>query len=287
MHAQDLQDLARQWPVHALDTPQGRIGYRRAGDGPWLVLLHGIGSASGSWLRQLQALSRSFTVLAWEAPGYGCSDPVAAEQPAPADYAGRLWSWLDALAPARPPIVLAGHSLGCLMAAAAAGLRPQQVRRLVLLAPAQGYGLADPALRQARLADRLDMLARLGPTGLAAQRGAAMLSPQADPGLRAYVQSLMAAIRPAGYTQAAHLLADADLAGLLAAVGCPVTVASGSADTITPAAGCSALAARVGAPYLSLGPVGHACALEAADAVNGLLLQTPTEPDQEPGEPRP
>ena len=38
-----------------------------------------------------------------------------------------------------------------------------------------------------------------------------------------------------------------------------------------PLAGCEALAKGAHAPYVSLGPVGHVCALEGPDAVNALL----------------
>ena len=87
-----------------------------------------------------------------------------------------------------------------------------------------------------------------------------------------------AAITPAGYTQAAHMLAGGDLIGDLQRLGCPVVVASGSADSITPPAGCRVIAQSAGAPYLDLGPAGHACALEAALAVNQLLGLVPREP---------
>jgi pimeloyl-ACP methyl ester carboxylesterase len=55
-------------------------------------------------------------------------------------------------------------------------------------------------------------------------------------------------------------------------VHCPIMVASGAADTITPAAGCESLARERGVPYRTLGPVGHACPLEAAATVNQLLM---------------
>jgi pimeloyl-ACP methyl ester carboxylesterase len=60
-------------------------------------------------------------VLAWDAPGYGNSAPLAPmAMPGAADYAERLWAWLDALGPqAAAPLVLVGHSLGALMACAA------------------------------------------------------------------------------------------------------------------------------------------------------------------------
>jgi pimeloyl-ACP methyl ester carboxylesterase len=36
-------------------------------------------------------------VLAWDAPGYGQSEPLPDSQPTPQAYAQRLWAWLDAL----------------------------------------------------------------------------------------------------------------------------------------------------------------------------------------------
>jgi pimeloyl-ACP methyl ester carboxylesterase len=270
----DWTSLSERFAPQTVDTALGRTAFRRAGQGgPVLVLLHGIGSASGSWVAQLDALSATHTVLAWDAPGYGQSEPLPDSQPTAHAYAQRMWAWLDALG-FHQPLTLVGHSLGALMATAAAGEQSERVRSLVLLSPAAGYGQAAPELRQAKRDDRLHKLASLGPAGMAEQRGAAMLSPQAPPEMVAYVKATMARIHPAGYTQATHMLANADLASLLVQVRCPVTVACGEADTITPPAGCRALAQQAGLPeasYVSLGPVGHACALEAAPAVNALL----------------
>lgn len=278
----DLQALSQRFAPQAVDTAGGRIGFRRAGAGRGqpLVLLHGIGSGSGSWVRQLEAFGDTREVLAWDAPGYGASAPVPADRPQARDYGERVWAWLDAL-DLRGPVTLAGHSLGAIMAAAAAGLQPARVARLVLLSPAGGYGQADAEVREAKRRDRLHNLDTLGPAGMADKRGAAMVSAQAahaaeagdapSAALVAYVKATMAQVIPAGYTQATHLLSDADLASLLAAVRAPLVVASGSADTITPPAGCEALARGANAPYLSLGPVGHVCALEGPDAVNALL----------------
>jgi pimeloyl-ACP methyl ester carboxylesterase len=106
---------------------------------------------------------------------------------------------------------------------------------------------------------------------MAQKRGAAMLSPQADPALVAYVQSVMAQVHPDGYTQACHLLSMGDLLTDLALVSCPVAVASGLADAITPAAGCQQVAAAAGVPWTDLGNAGHACALDAPEQVNALL----------------
>ena len=97
-----------------------QFSFREAGDGSPLVLLHGIGSNSGSWQNQLAVLSGQFRVLAWDAPGYGESTPLDMPQPDAQDYADALDAFLDAMQ--IPECCLVGHSLGTLMAAAFASL---------------------------------------------------------------------------------------------------------------------------------------------------------------------
>jgi pimeloyl-ACP methyl ester carboxylesterase len=67
------------------------------------------------------------------------------------------------------------------------------------------------------------------------------------------------------------MLGQGNLRQDLQTVACPVSVASGEADTVTPPANCDAVAQDAAAKRISLGPVGHACPLEAAEAVNALL----------------
>ena len=263
----------RASPVQRGDTPLGNIAYRQAGRGAIThVLLHGIGSASASWDAQLAwAQDRSDVgVLAWDAPGYGASTPVGPLKPQASDYAARLWAWLDALS-CGSPVVLVGHSLGALMAASAAQAQPERVARLLLLSPARGYGDAPAAERERMVSGRLNNLQQLGPQGMAQARAAAMLSPQALPQWVEQVRQNMAAIDPAGYTLAVHLLAAGRLLHDVAGLTVPMAVASGEADTITTPAACDEVAAAARVQRQSLGPVGHACAIEAADAVIALL----------------
>lgn len=258
-------------------TGDAQVAYRQSGSNYIThVLLHGIGSASGNWLMQLEAVANSTQsgLLAWDAPGYGGSSPVAPLQPQAADYAARLWAWLDALNVSQP-ITLVGHSLGALMVTRAASERPDRVNRLVLLAPAQGYAKAPAAEREKKLSDRLSQLAQLGPHGLGQQRGASMVSTHAAPELVAYVQRMMSQINVAGYSQAAHLLAAGELMADLPQVRCPIAVASGQLDNATPVAACKAVAQAAATPWSDLGPVGHACALEASAQVNAILKLTP------------
>jgi pimeloyl-ACP methyl ester carboxylesterase len=272
----DLQSRLQSHPLQKVENTFGTTQYRHAGASTAQathVLLHGIGSGSGSWLMQLDAAidnSQHVSVLAWEAPGYGDSTRVSPKQPLAIDYGQRVWAWLDSLEITHP-ITLVGHSLGALMAASAASTQPERVSSLVLLAPAQGYGLADATLRQQKLNDRLHAIQTLGPKGMAKKRGAAMLSSQCSAEQLTYVQSIMAQVDPSGYTQAAHLLSQGDIATDLRRSKAPLIIASGRADGITPMTGCQHLAGRFNVPWQDLGEVGHACALEGAATVNTLL----------------
>ena len=95
-----------QFAPERVAVGQATVQFRRArsalaGEAVTHVLLHGIGSASGSWLAQLQqtraAQGLAAHVLAWDAPGYANSTALPMDTPVAADYALRLWQWLDAL----------------------------------------------------------------------------------------------------------------------------------------------------------------------------------------------
>jgi pimeloyl-ACP methyl ester carboxylesterase len=274
-----LTDRLQRFAPQVVAVPGGQVAYRQAGNQRVShVLLHGIGSASASWLLQLEAANEGngLGLLAWDAPGYGNSSALAPAQPDAGHYAQRLWAWLDALGISHP-VTLVGHSLGALMVARAAVQRPGQAAQLVLLAPAQGYAQASAFERDKKLNERLRQLAELGPHGVGQQRGAGMVSPQAAPELVDYIQGVMAQIQVAGYTQAAHLLSGGDLLADLHTITqqaiCPVVVASGHLDRATLLQACQAVAAAAKTPWVDLGAVGHACALQAAPLVNDLLCQ--------------
>lgn len=250
-----------------------------AAKGAPLVLLHGIGSNAGSWIKQLEHGFNGSRVIAWHAPGYEASTPLAVSSPAAADYAQRLWAWLDAMNIEQ--VYLVGHSLGCIMAASASAQQPQRVASLLLLAPAIGYGLSSDAVRQEKCGNRLSLLKELGPAGMALKRGAALLSstaPQADID---YAKAMMSRIHIEGYTQATALLGNSNIHMDLE-VWCAASkqtsnrvakthVACGDLDGITPPAQCAALAQQHGIGFTTIAGAGHLCALEAAAAVNACI----------------
>ena len=99
------------------------------GRGPAIVLVRGLDSGTERWLPTARILARQHRVVFVDLPGHGVS---AMPEPFSLERATRV---LDvALARAsREPVVLVGHSLGGLVAAAEACAHPGRVRALVLI----------------------------------------------------------------------------------------------------------------------------------------------------------
>jgi pimeloyl-ACP methyl ester carboxylesterase len=203
-----------------------------SGDTP-LVLLHGLGSNAHSFEPLMRALASRYPSLAWDAPGYGDSKPLAVAWPDASDYANALERLLARL-DVRRCIVL-GHSLGCLIAARYAVIAPARVAALVLISPALGYFADRGGALPPGVAARLEDLDRLGPQAFAAKRAPGLLAdPAAQPDVLAAVERAMAAVRRPGYDQAARVLASGRLFDDAATIVVPAAVITAAEDRITP-----------------------------------------------------
>src|SRR5262249_50694999 len=126
------------------------VAYRRAGQGPVIVLLHGFTQDSRVWRQQLEGLSDRFTVIAWDAPGAGqSSDPPAGFTIS--DWADTLAGLLDAVAVARAHIL--GLSWGGLLAQEFYRKYPARVLSLILVDTYAGWkGSLSELIAQERFA---------------------------------------------------------------------------------------------------------------------------------------
>ena len=242
----------------------GGISYRETGADQALVLLHGIGSSSASWLNQLETL-KGYRLIAWDAPGYGDSEFLKNNEPKAADYAEALHGFLDRLL--LKDVVIVGNSLGCLMAGAYAAAHPERVRSMILFSPAAGN-----AGDESKQRERLKQFEELGAEGLAEKRSPTLVgkaSPREAVELMRWTQRR---IRAQGYRQAVHCLTHGRLAEDARKFPKKVLVACGSEDIVTPEAGCKAVAAAYPrAEYRSLPGIGHVPHMEAPETVNELI----------------
>ena len=155
------------YPESAFLEVQGMpVHYRRVGDGPHLLLLHGTGATLHTWEGWTAALRDSFDIVSVTLPAFGLTGP----QP-DGDYS--IDAYVDFLEVFTTQIgldsfYLAGNSLGGLIAWEYALAHPQQVQKLVLL-NAAGWprDQAMPlAMRLARLPGFKWLLQRVTPKSL-------------------------------------------------------------------------------------------------------------------------
>ncbi len=95
--------------MQSMSVGDGEIGYRRAGDGPPLVLLHGAVCDSRVGRLTLASLADEFDVIAGDTPGCGASSDLP-PGPQMADYADRLADFM--VAPDLERAAVVGHSWG-------------------------------------------------------------------------------------------------------------------------------------------------------------------------------
>src|SRR4051812_10844158 len=107
-----------------------RVSYRTGGDGPVLVLIHGITSSSASWEPVLPLLAERFTVIAPDLLGHGESAKPAGDYSLGA-YACLIRDVMLTLEHESATVV--GHSLGGGVAMQLAYQFPELIDRLVLV----------------------------------------------------------------------------------------------------------------------------------------------------------
>jgi pimeloyl-ACP methyl ester carboxylesterase len=107
-----------------------RIAYRAAGQGPVLVLVHGITSTSATWEAVMPTLAKRFTVIAPDLLGHGGSAKPRGDYSLGA-YASGVRDLMLALGHERATFV--GHSLGGGVAMQLAYQFPERCERLVLV----------------------------------------------------------------------------------------------------------------------------------------------------------
>ena len=121
-----------------------RRAYVMAGEGPPILLLHGVGMDHRSWLPVVELLAPHYTVIAPDILGHGQSDKPRADYSI-AGFANGVRDLISVLGIGSATVV--GHSLGGGIAMQFAYQFPQMTQRLVLVA-AGGFGrTVNPLIR--------------------------------------------------------------------------------------------------------------------------------------------
>jgi pimeloyl-ACP methyl ester carboxylesterase len=235
---------------------------RMAGQ-PEIVLLHGAGMDHSVWTLQSRSLAhRGRNVLALDLPGHGRSGgaPLASVE-AIAAWVPRV---LDAAGSERAALV--GHSMGALVALAAAASWPDRVRSLVLLGAAPSMQVHPDLLGAARAGDpaAADFITAWG-FGRRAQLGGSQVPGLWMLGGGGRLLRQRGAAAALGVDLAA-CAAYGDALAAAARIGCPALVIAGAQDRMTPPKGGRALAAAIpGCRFLEIPEAGHMMMVEQPD----------------------
>jgi pimeloyl-ACP methyl ester carboxylesterase len=236
---------------HVIDVDSSPVAWREAGSGPVAVFLHGLGGGRTAWRPQLEVLSEVRRCVAWDAPGYGASDPV---QDTSFDaYARAALSVIDTVSPGEA-VDLVGMSFGGMIAQYATALAPERIRSLTLLCTSPKFGL-----------DGTDAAAPLILPSLVGPNGAHVL-PEAI--------AAMGRVPLAGLLDSLSTIASHDSRALLPAIVTPTLVLVGELDDETPVTYGQAIVDLLPNGRLEVIPgVGHLLNLEAEDAVNTAIAR--------------
>lgn len=259
--------------------------YLTAGEGPPLVLLHGVGDNALDWRWVMPALARAHRVYAPDLPGSGGSARSVDADYSPAFFERFVAAFLDALGVERAAVV--GNSLGGLAALRLALAEPERVAALGLLAGAGLGRRVSPALRSLALPGygRLAVAWGKRPPG-AAQRalgraGLLFGSPRGIPAKWLEEQYRLARLSGFLESQLATVRAQVGLRGQreivlarLPSLRVPTLVVWGERDRVLPPAQAREAISRIPDGSLELIPAcGHLPQVERPERVAEVLVR--------------
>jgi len=235
-----------------VDVAGASANYVEMGEGPPLVLVHGLSGAWQNWLENIPHFARSHRVVAVDLPGFGASPMPPWKISIPA-YGRFLRDFCERLGIDRCSLV--GNSMGGFIATELAISDPERVDELVLVSAA-GITFArtrrEPAMVLARLgwaaapiAFRFHMAGIMRPR----LRRIAFQGVFHDPAAlrpELLVEVTAPALRSPGYPDAITTLVGYDIRDRLAEIEVPTLVVWGRNDRIVPVPAALSYEKRIG-----------------------------------------
>lgn len=252
------------------NTPNG-TAYLATGQGPAVVLIHGVGLNKEMWGAQFVGLAPHYRVIAYDMLGHGGS-PRPPGDTGLEGYARQLLELLDHLQIAQATVI--GFSMGGLVARAFALEYPTRTQRLVVLNsvfnrnPEQRAGVRERTAQAAEHGPDANAEAALG-------RWFSREYQAANPAQIAALRQTLAANDPRGYLTTYSLFASEDMhrADDLHRIEVPTLIATGELDPGSTPQMARELAARIpGAQVVVLDEQRHMMPVESPRLVNRMLL---------------
>lgn len=254
------------------------LSHHRQGQGPTLVLIHGIGSQWQVWGPVLDRLAAQRDVIALDLPGFGASPPLPADViPAIEAQADCVVDFLSELGIERPHV--AGNSMGGWIALELA--RRDAVASCAALSPAGFWNRREAAYARGSLRLAVRGARSLGPVapklaatavGRALLLGQVIARPQRVSPQEA-VGALAALAGSSAFDEALDVITARDFSDG-AAITVPTTIAWGEKDRLLiPRQAKRAARAIPSARHLTLHGCGHVPTWDDPDQVARVLLE--------------
>ena len=241
------------------------------GQGPPVVLIHGLGLDRRLWDPFVPRLAKRSRVITYDILGHGSAPPLRAPTTLD-DFDAQLVAVLDRAAAERAVVV--GFSLGGVIARATAASHPERVAALVLL---NTIARRPPEIRR-QVLDRADRLDTGQGESLAAEAIERWFTPSfrdARPDVIASVLDRLARNDPVSYRHAYRLFAEADetASALHPRIRVPALVITGADDrNSTPEMARQIADALPGSECRILRKLRHMGLVEDPDAVLDLIV---------------
>lgn len=246
--------------------PDALISYCEAGQGPLLLLLHGVGSTSHTWEGQLAHFATTHHVVAPDMRGYAAS-AASPESVSMRAFAADAAALIEHLGPG--PAHVCGLSMGGIVAQTLWRDRPELVASLVLADTWANHPSAAAAQ-----GERLSAIDASDMPALARERMPAVYGPGASVPLVELGVKVFASLDRATYRAASADLWTQDLRQVARSITVPTLVLVGEHDRITPPALAEDLAGLIPGARLCVIPgAGHLVNEENPAAFNQAVAE--------------
>jgi pimeloyl-ACP methyl ester carboxylesterase len=245
-----------------------KIAFERAGRGPAVLLIHGVGGDSSNWGPIAQRLQARFEVIAMDLRGHGRSDLITAPVEAH-DLARDAVQVLDECGVDRCSVV--GFSLGGAVALAIALDHPQRVDKLAVLGTVCGRTPEE----QARARERVEFLRQHGNAALAEGNRERWFTDEfrkAHPDIVDWRVAQVAACDRTSYLHGFTVFATAEFADRLHEIRVPTLIVTGEHDVAATPRMATLMGERIADARVHVLPhLRHSLLLEAPEKIGELL----------------
>lgn len=120
------------------------IAYYKTGKGPAVILIHGLGLRSESWIDQIKILKKNYTIYSLDLPGHGQSKLLSKKRSKLKSLCSEITKFIKLININSP--ILIGHSLGALITIEIAGNNPNILKSGIAISSV--YKRSKDALRK-------------------------------------------------------------------------------------------------------------------------------------------